>query len=179
MAKREEIPTTDSQQIERLIERLQQGRLEQSDTQLLERLLRTFLSLLSVLQEKNASIKKLKRMIFGPRSEKRQASSPQTGAPGAPTSPGQAEMPADQSSPTASGGNSSTAPPSNQKPKKAGHGRKKAADYTGAKVLRLQHTSLPLRRSMPTGLWRAVARVEAATDHHLFDRPAGGRGHPL
>ncbi len=79
MAKREEIPTTDSEQIEQLIERLQQGKLEQSDTRLLERLLRTFLSLLSLLQQKNASIKKLKRMIFGPRSEKRKASSHQTG----------------------------------------------------------------------------------------------------
>jgi hypothetical protein len=174
MAKREEIPTTDSRQIEQLIERLQQGKLEQRDTQLLERLLRTFLSLLSVLQQKNASIKKLKRMIFGPRSEKRKASSPQTGGPSVPTSPGQAEMAPDQSSTTESR-ESSTSPPSNQKPKKPGHGRKKAADYTGAKVLRLHHTSLQSGDQCPLGCGGRLHELkQPQTTIYLTGQPVVG-----
>jgi hypothetical protein len=46
MAKPKDIPTTDLAEIERLIECLKQGKLEQRDTQLLERLLRLLLSLI-------------------------------------------------------------------------------------------------------------------------------------
>jgi len=70
MTKHDDIPTADPAQIEQLIERLKQTDLEPHETQLLERVLRTFLSLVSLLQQKNASIKNLKQMIFGPKTEK-------------------------------------------------------------------------------------------------------------
>ena len=71
MAKRDDIPKTDPSRIEALIQRLKQSNLEPRDAQLVERLLRLVLSMASLLQHKNASIKRLKRLIFGPSSDKR------------------------------------------------------------------------------------------------------------
>jgi hypothetical protein len=52
MAKGPEIPQTDSAEIEILIERLKQNKLEQRDVELIERLLRTVLALVNLLQRK-------------------------------------------------------------------------------------------------------------------------------
>jgi len=60
MAKGPEIPQTDSAEIEILIERLKQNKLEQRDVELIERLLRTVLVLVNLLQRKNISIKRLR-----------------------------------------------------------------------------------------------------------------------
>jgi chorismate mutase len=57
----EEISIADSAQIESLIERVNQGKLEQYDAQLIERLLGAFLTLITLLQRKNATIKRLKQ----------------------------------------------------------------------------------------------------------------------
>ena len=43
MSKHDDIPSTDSAEIEALIDRLKRGTLDQQDTQLIERLLRTLL----------------------------------------------------------------------------------------------------------------------------------------
>jgi len=75
MAKGPEIPKTDSAEIEILIERLKQNKLEQRDVELIERLLRTVLVLVNLLQRKNISIKRLREMIFGRHTEKRKAMS--------------------------------------------------------------------------------------------------------
>ena len=56
MAKGPEIPTTDSAEIEILIERLKQNKLERRDVELIERLLRTVLALVNLLQRKNMKL---------------------------------------------------------------------------------------------------------------------------
>lgn len=71
MAKGPEIPQTDSSEIEILIERLKQNKLERRDVELIERLLRSVLVLVNLLQRKNMSIKRLRDLIFGRRTEKR------------------------------------------------------------------------------------------------------------
>jgi len=78
MAKQDDIPKTDQSEIEALIQRLKQSNLEPRDAQLVERLLRLVLSMASLLQPKNASIKRLKRLIFGPSSDKRVATGSST-----------------------------------------------------------------------------------------------------
>jgi hypothetical protein len=75
MAKGSEIPKTDSAEIEILIERLKQNKLEQRDVELIERLLRTVMALVNLLQRKNMSIKRLRDPIFGRRAEKRKTGS--------------------------------------------------------------------------------------------------------
>lgn len=62
MAKRDDIPKTDPAEIERLIERLRQYKIEPRDLDLVERLLRIALTLVRVLKQKNASVKRLKRL---------------------------------------------------------------------------------------------------------------------
>jgi DNA-directed RNA polymerase sigma subunit (sigma70/sigma32) len=59
MANRDDIPKTDPSEIEALIQRLKQSNIEPRDAQLVERLLRLVLSMASLLQHKNASIKRL------------------------------------------------------------------------------------------------------------------------
>jgi hypothetical protein len=63
--------STDSAEIEALITRLERGQLRDEDAQLLARLLRLLLRLITLLQQKNASLSRLKRLLFGPRSDKR------------------------------------------------------------------------------------------------------------
>src|SRR5215471_8772802 len=79
MAKRDDIPKTDPSEIEALIHRLRQSNIEPRDAQLVERLLRLVLLMTSLLQQKNASIKRLKRLIFGPSSDKRAVTGSSTG----------------------------------------------------------------------------------------------------
>jgi len=61
--------STSRPEIEALRERLRSGRLGQEDLQLLDRLLGTLLNLINLLQQKNASLSRLKRLLFGPRSK--------------------------------------------------------------------------------------------------------------
>lgn len=91
----------DPAQLEAMLQRLQ-GRIEVEDFQLLQKLLQGFEHVLSLLVEKNMSIKRLRRLLFGPRCEK---SAKLTGKKG-------------------------RKPKKKDKPK--GHGRKAADDYPGA-----------------------------------------------
>src|SRR3712207_1184640 len=75
------IETTDTAEIEALMARLEAGQLQDGDTRTLHRLLGTFLSLIHLLQRKNASLARLRRLLFGPRSEKRAAMSQSDIAP--------------------------------------------------------------------------------------------------
>jgi len=69
MATQDDIPKTDPSEIEALIKRLKQPNRAPRDAQLVERLLRLVLSMASLLQHKNASIRRLKRLPFGPGSD--------------------------------------------------------------------------------------------------------------
>jgi hypothetical protein len=73
--KEKEIARTDPTEIEALIERFKQSThdLKKEDTELIEKLLRTFASLVRLLQRKNLSIRRLKRLLFGPQTEKLKA----------------------------------------------------------------------------------------------------------
>ena len=68
--------STDSAEIEALIARIKRGQLSNEDAQLLARLLRLLLRLITLLQQKNASLSRLKRLLFGPRSDTRMNTNP-------------------------------------------------------------------------------------------------------
>jgi hypothetical protein len=74
MAKGEDIPKTSPTEIEKLIEQIRETNLEPGAKEKVERLLRTAIVLVNLLQRKNMSIKKLRDMIFGRRTEKREGS---------------------------------------------------------------------------------------------------------
>ena len=144
MPNHEEIPTTDTAQIERLIERLKEGKLQEQDAQLIETLLHFVLKITSLLKRKQTTIKGLKQFFF---SSGKRSGSENKSAPEAQSQPhNQTRIPAMNSSPEtvwnsiSEGGASSGAKSESKRP---GHGRIPAADYTGAKIVRLDHHLKP------------------------------------
>ena len=133
MPKHDLIATTDTAEIEALMARLDAGQLRDGDTHTLHQLLRTFLSLIHLLQRKNASMARLKRLLFGPRSDQRAAAvtKPELESVEEPTTD-EGETRVEQS-PSAD-----TTPPqttnSTPTPQRPGHGRLAAEAYTGARV---------------------------------------------
>jgi hypothetical protein len=85
--------STDSAEIEALITSLERGQLRDEDTQLLARLLQLLLRLITLLQRKNASLARLKQLLFGPWSDTRRemSASLATGAEGGADSAVQAQ----------------------------------------------------------------------------------------
>lgn len=140
MAKGEEIPRTNAAEIENLIEQIRGTNLDSGAKDKIERLLRTVLSLVELLQRKNTSIKKLRELIFGKRTERHQARKAgvqeKTGETGK----------ADDVPPAASGDSDAkselSASAREEKASRKGHGRRAASDYSGARVVKCQHPQL-------------------------------------
>jgi transposase len=143
MAKGEEIPKTNPAEIEKLIEQIRATNLEPGAKEKIERLLRTVMALLELLQRKNTSIKKLRQMIFGKRTERHPTAQARKAED--PEKDGEPEK-ADDGRPQASGDQDARAEglasKSGEKPKRKGHGRRAASDYSGARVVKCRHESL-------------------------------------
>jgi hypothetical protein len=65
MKKDPDILATSTTEIERLIERVEQGKLDQADMQRIVKLLRLFLTLLNLIQAKNMKMGRLRDLLFG------------------------------------------------------------------------------------------------------------------
>src|SRR2546428_8386761 len=83
MRTKENLLSTKPAEIEALIDRVAGGQMCEGDAQLVVRLLRLVFVLVGALAQKTASIGRLKRLLFGPRSDKR----PKPRAPERPGSP--------------------------------------------------------------------------------------------
>lgn len=159
MAKGEEIPKTSPAEIEKLIEQIRGTNLEPGAKDKIERLLRTVLALLELLQRKNTSIKKLQQMIFGKRTEKSPAVQARK-AEGAEKTD-ESEKAGDDR-PKASVDQEAHAKgfasESKEKQKRKGHGRRAASDYSGARIVKCRHESLTVGDDCP-----------ASCGGHLYD----------
>ena len=118
MANRDEIPRTTPAEIENLIQQIRSANLEQGSKDKIERLLRTVMTLVELLQRRNTSIKKLREMIFGRRTEKRQEKKP--GGADNQSESGKEE----KELPTASADGSREQNSKEEKPRRKGHGRR-------------------------------------------------------
>src|SRR5262249_2197464 len=88
MAEAEKIPKIDPAEVEILIERVKQNKLEEREAELIAGLLRTLLYLVAMLQDKKATLLRLREMIFGRKSETRKKADPESWSrPSAPHSP--------------------------------------------------------------------------------------------
>jgi hypothetical protein len=65
MKNNDDIPTTDTTEIKQLINRVKQGELDQDDAQLIEKFLNILLTIVSLLQRKHTSIRRMKDLLFG------------------------------------------------------------------------------------------------------------------
>jgi hypothetical protein len=70
MKNNDDIPATDTTEIKQLINRVKQGKLDQGDAQLIEKLLNILLTIVSLLQRKHTSIRRMKDLLFGMKEKK-------------------------------------------------------------------------------------------------------------
>jgi len=146
-------PSTDPSEIEALIARLEDGQLRAEDRRLIGRLLRLLLMLIRVVEQKNISISRLKRMLFGPGSDARPAAH-RRAADATPPSEEQSKASDHLSElldPDAS--------PRATHPRRRGHGRHGAARYTGAHRVVCADPDLMVGDGCPHALCRG----------HLYD----------
>jgi Transposase IS66 family len=142
MAEGENSPKIDPAEVEVLIDRFKQNKLNQREAELIVSLLRTLLYLLAQLQDKKATIQRLQEMIFGRKSEKRkkeesklpedQAKPEEAGE----ANPGDAKNQADGESTKGSEISEE------EKANKRGHGRIPTSAYRGAKKVHCRHPEL-------------------------------------
>ncbi|MDQ3255301.1 MAG: transposase, partial [Acidobacteriota bacterium] len=155
MPEHDQPTSTNPSEIEALIARLEDGQLRIEDRRLIGRLLRLLLTLIRVVEQKNTSISRLKRLLFGPGSDKRTVAAaaassniPSNDAPPA----------ADESSEPTALSESQIAEPTRRR----GHGRRSAADYAGARRVACADPELMVGSTCPHALCRG----------HLYDTKA-------
>jgi transposase len=150
MGKGEEIPKTNPAEIEKLIEQIRGTNLEPGAKDKIERLLRTVLALVELLQRKNTSIKKLQQMIFGKRTERhptalvRKAEDSEK-----PDESGKSDDDRPKASGDQEAGAEGITNGSEDKPKRKGHGRCAASDYNGARIVKCRHECLKIGDDCP------------------------------
>jgi transposase len=113
------------EEIASLLERVRRNQLGEQDLRLLERLLRLLLSVVHLVERKNASLAHLKRLLFGPPPDP-----PSSAPPGSPVCAEPSDAP--------------LAPTPTPEPdsKRRGHGRLPHSAYTGATLVPCLHPQL-------------------------------------
>lgn len=114
-----DVVTLNPAQVEELLGKLA-GLLPQETYQLIEKILRTFQWVMGAIEAKDLTIGRLARIIFGARTEKTRQLFPPPPPDRAPNAPAIPKPP----------------------PRRKGHGRTAAADYTGAKRIPVPHPQL-------------------------------------
>ncbi|MCP9496807.1 MAG: hypothetical protein MSG64_20410 [Pyrinomonadaceae bacterium MAG19_C2-C3] len=127
MPEHDQPSSTNPSEIEALIARLEAGQLGVEDQRLIGRLLRLLLTLIHVVEHKNTSISRLKRMLFGPGADTRTARRLASATPPSKDEPQAADEAAAALAPDA------PLPPRESHAPRRGHGRQAAAAYTGAR----------------------------------------------
>jgi transposase len=171
MADSDKIPQVDPTEIEILIEKFEQNKLEERERRLIVALLRTFLYIVAQLQEKKITLLKIKEMIFGRKSEKNKKEKEKAGKGGDQASEGgegvgesgeQSREPRNEKDESA-GGESASA--------RRGHGRNPVSAYPGAKKVRCRHRELQSRHDCPD--IRCEGKVYRVLRPHQFTQFTG------
>lgn len=146
MAKRDEIPKTNPAEVENLIQQIRGTNLDPGVKEKIERLLRTILILVDLLQRKNTSIKKLRELIFGKRTERHQMRKAELEEKADEGCGDEEKPPADSlQAPKVK----QSASDYKEKPSRKGHGQRALSDYPGAKVVTCLHPSLNAGEACP------------------------------
>jgi hypothetical protein len=137
----ESIPTTSKSEIEGLIRQIRVSSLDPAAMDKIERPLRTVLSLVLLLKKKNTSITKLKKLIFGKKSERDRDSKK---SPSGKSTGGEAGAAEDTVT-----GEKALHQECETKVKSKGHGHRPLSDYTGASVVACSNKDLRPGDSCP------------------------------
>jgi transposase len=134
-----EILSLDWDALRALGERADAGRLRDGDLALVSYLVRTVFEFAALLSRRDATLSRLRRLLFGPRSERRGlAADAPAGAAAEQAARGAEQTPEVAATAAADG----LDPPAGEKAKRTGHGRKPASVYTGAAVVTCTHPHL-------------------------------------
>jgi transposase len=117
------------EQVDELLKRVESGCLQDGDYQIIKAMVQTIELLSQCVDEKATSIRRLLRMLFGPRTEKLK------------------NVIKDKSDSSKSSQENTT--DKSNKPKPKGHGRNAAADYTGAEQIKVDHATLKPKDNCP------------------------------
>jgi hypothetical protein len=128
--KRAEIIELDAKRVEELLRRAEERSFEAEDYQTIRLLVESYACLTSMLGDKNTSIARLRKLLFGASTEKTAAVV------------GQTESPASSDEPIAEGAAQQSAEGERKSPRKKGHGRNGADAYAGAEKFNVAHESL-------------------------------------
>lgn len=130
-----------TQEVAELLERIEPA-LGPEDFAFLEKIIQSFLHVTQLLEEKGTTIDRLKRLLFGSKSEKLENLFPDAAEakateakPGEAASGTRGEEPGD-------GANDKRDERAKEKEKAKGHGRNGAEEYTGAEHIHIPHPSL-------------------------------------
>jgi transposase len=117
----------DTRQLAQLLKRIENRKLEPQDYELLEGMLETWQYLCSALEKKNFSVKRLKRLLFGPKTEKSEKLL------------NDSEKKKNEVQNTE---NNRSPPKAAERGKPKGHGRNGAESYRAAERVQVPHQSL-------------------------------------
>jgi transposase len=161
----DEIPKINPSEVETLIEKIWQNKLDEQDKRMIDRLLRALLYVVSMLQEKKVTLLRLKAMVFGKKSEKRKRAEGEKDEPkDGPESGGQeGEKGVDAKAPR----NEKAEGDEGEAPKRRpGHGRYPVAAYPGAKKVGCHHQELKSGSRCPSQ--RCEGQVSPVRRPHHF-----------
>ena len=137
MKNNDDIHSTDTNEIKQLINRVKQGELDQGDALLIEKLLSILLTIVSLLERKHTSIRRVKELLFGMKEKKRGKDEDKNRAGESRSGAGessQTDSPKESASSSTCEGDTSTQEVGRLK--RPGHGQKAASDYPGARLVR-------------------------------------------
>ena len=126
------------EELEALVERVEQGKLKEGDAQIIRALVEQFIKVHSELGEKNASIRRLKRILFGSTSEKTDAvlKDPES------ESSGDEKTKEEEQTEQCEKELEKEPDKDEEKEKPKGHGRNGSDQYTGLERIRVNHAEL-------------------------------------
>jgi hypothetical protein len=148
-----EVIEVSTQQFEKLLDLANSNTLSPEDTKLLGQLFESYTNLFEMVRDKNTTIGRLRKMLFGATTE---SSSNLFGSPDDAESEAPAAAPAEQdTTPPTSADNtpeaeSNATSPDAKAPPPPGHGRHGADDYRGATQVQVPHATLTVGDSCPS-----------------------------
>src|SRR5215831_17327462 len=171
MAESDKIPQIDPAEVEILIQKIEQNKLDERERRLIAALLRTFLYIVAQLQEKKITLLKIKDMIFGSKSEKNKKEKEKSEKGGNRASDGGSGD--GESSGRSRESRNEKDESSSAEPAEAfrGHGRNPVSAYPGAKKVRCRHRELQSGHDCPD--LRCEGRVYPVLRPHQFTQFTG------
>lgn len=136
--------------LKKIIEKAKSSALSEDETEKLGGVVDTLAVVTRELELKGASVRRLRKLIFGPGSEKMKDVFPDDGGNQGDPKTDSDDGPDDQQASSDKDADSNENTDSDgEKPKRKGHGRNGAKDYTGAEKQKIDHASLKAKDNCP------------------------------